>query len=137
MILSAGVVIVRIEAQEWKYLVLRAYRYWDFPKGELEPGEDPLQAAKREVLEETGISDLGFSWGDGYKETEPYLSGKKVARYYLAETRQSQVTFSINPELGQPEHHEHRWLTYADIKKLAIERLQPIIEWAQSLLEKT
>lgn len=137
MVISAGVVVVRKEAAEWRFLLLRAYRNWDFPKGELEPGEDPLQAAKREVLEETGISDLRFNWGEVFKETEPYLSGKKIARYYLAETRQARVTFSINPELGQPEHHEYRWLTYAEVKKLASERLQPVIEWARSLLEKT
>jgi len=137
MVLSAGVVVVLKESGEWKFLFLRAYRNWDFPKGELEPGEDALQAAKREVLEETGISDLIFNWGVEYKETEPYLSGKKIARYYLAETRQSRVTFSINPELGQPEHHEYRWLNYAEIKKLAGDRLQPVLDWARPLLYKT
>jgi len=137
MIISAGVVVVRRESGEWKFLFLRAYRNWDFPKGELEPREDALQAAKREVQEETGISDLRFNWGVEYKGTEPYLSGKKVARYYLAETRQSQVTFSINPELGQPEHHEFRWLSFAEIKELAPERLKPVIDWARSSLEKT
>jgi predicted NUDIX family NTP pyrophosphohydrolase len=28
---------------------------WTIPKGEIEPGEDPLAAAKRELLEETGF----------------------------------------------------------------------------------
>jgi len=136
MTVSTGVVVVRKESRGWKFLLLRAFRNWDFPKGELEPGEDALQAAKREVLEETGISDLKFNWGTAYKETEPYLSGKKVARYYLAETRQSRVTFSINPKLGQPEHHEFRWLSYAEIKSLASERLHPVIDWARRRLGK-
>jgi len=29
---------------------------WSIPKGEVEPGEDPLAAAKREVQEETGLA---------------------------------------------------------------------------------
>ena len=65
--------------------MLRAYRNWDFPKGLVENGEDPLAAARREVTEETLISDLQFAWGDVYFETAPY-SRNKVARYYVAQT---------------------------------------------------
>jgi 8-oxo-dGTP pyrophosphatase MutT (NUDIX family) len=135
MILSAGVVVVRKETATWKYLFLRAYRNWDFPKGIVEAGEDPLEAAKREAEEETGISVLNFRWGDVYKETAPYYSeGKKVARYYIAETPESHVSFSINPELGRPEHHEYLWLPYDEIKKRSPKRLVSIIEWAHELL---
>ncbi|MBS3819260.1 NUDIX domain-containing protein, partial [bacterium] len=119
----------------WKYLFLRAYRNWDFPKGEGKLQEDPLKTAQREVKEETGISDLKFNWGKIYKETEPYRKGKKIARYYIAETSHSKVTFSINPEIGRPEHHEYRWLSYEQLNKLAPSRLKPIIEWAHDVVE--
>lgn len=136
MVLSAGIAIVRNEDKTWKYLFLRAYKNWDFPKGEVEPGEDALQTAVREAKEETGITDLKFNWGTVYKETAPYLNGRKIARYYVAETTQSQVKFSINPEIGMPEHHEYRWLSYEEIKHLAPERLSPIIEWANGVIER-
>lgn len=32
---------------------------WSIPKGEIEPGEDPLAAARRELAEETGFSAAG------------------------------------------------------------------------------
>lgn len=32
---------------------------WSIPKGEFEPGEDPLAAAKREFTEETGFTATG------------------------------------------------------------------------------
>ena len=32
---------------------------WSIPKGEYEEGEDPLEAAKREFEEETGIKPAG------------------------------------------------------------------------------
>ena len=30
--------------------------HWDVPKGRLDPGEEPLEGAKRELTEETGLS---------------------------------------------------------------------------------
>jgi len=137
MILSAGIVVVRKEQNNWKYLFLRAYKNWDFPKGIVESSENPLEAAKREVKEEVGITELNFRWGDLFKETLPYYSeGEKIARYYIAETLESKVTFSINPELGTPEHHEYRWLSYDEIKKLSPKRLFMIIEWANSIINQ-
>ena len=136
-ILSTGVIVARHEGDSWRYLLLRVYSYWDFPKGIVEPSEDPLETAKREVREETGITDLNFPWGEPFKETSPYYSGgKKIARYYIAETPESAVTFSVNPELGKPEHHEYRWLSCDEIRRLAPKRLLAIIEWAESVVSK-
>jgi 8-oxo-dGTP pyrophosphatase MutT (NUDIX family) len=134
MILSAGVVVIRKEDGQWKYLFLRAYRNWDFPKGIVETGEDPRETAVREVREETGITALTFRWGPVFKETEPYIRGTKIVRYYLAETAQSDVSFSINPQIGKPEHHEYRWLTYDQAIKLCPDRLLPIIKWAHRII---
>jgi 8-oxo-dGTP pyrophosphatase MutT (NUDIX family) len=136
IVLSAGVVPVRREGSEWRILLLRAYKNWDFPKGLVEPGEDPLEAALREAQEEAGLSDLQFIWGKEFKETEPYNQGRKTARYYLAETSEIKVTFSINPELGAPEHHEYRWLTFEEAAGLLPERLRPVLEWAGALIRK-
>lgn len=108
--------------------MLRAYRNWDFPKGMVEPGEAPLEAARREVAEETGIEDLRFSWGESYLETAPYAGGK-IARYYLAETLTDRVTLPVQADLGRPEHHEWRWLTFDEALARAPPRLQPILEW--------
>jgi len=134
--LSAGVVIVRPAPQEVRYLLLRAYSYWDFPKGLVEAGERPLGAAIREVEEETGLVNLEFHWGEPYRETEPYGRGK-VARYYLAESANGQVSLPVNPELGHPEHHEFRWLDYDEARALLSPRLRPILDWARDLVTQT
>ena len=78
--LSCGVVLARKTEQGWYTLLLRAFHHWDFPKGIREQGEEPIQAALREVREETGVDDVRFDWGDRYFETGPY-SRWKVARY--------------------------------------------------------
>jgi 8-oxo-dGTP pyrophosphatase MutT (NUDIX family) len=127
--LSAGVVVVRAGPTGWLFLLLRAYSNWDFPKGVVEPGEEPLAAARREVREETLIEDLRFAWGDEYCETAPY-SNNKVARYYLAETLTEGVTLPVSPELGRPEHNEARWVDLAGALALSSPRVAPVVQWA-------
>ena len=131
--LSAGSVIVRHVDDEWRYLLLRCYRSWDFPKGTVEFGESPFQAALREVKEETTLTDLAFKWGEVFCETQPY-GQNKVARYYLAISQTSLVSLPVNPELGRPEHHEFRWVNYQQALSLLPPRLIPIMEWAHHLV---
>ncbi|MEJ2343957.1 MAG: bis(5'-nucleosyl)-tetraphosphatase [Gammaproteobacteria bacterium] len=130
---SAGVVITRPRDGEPEFLLLRAYRNWDFPKGEVEAGEEPLAAARREVAEETGLSDLAFIWGTMFCETPPYGRGK-VARYYVAQSLGARVHLPVNPALGRPEHHEFRWLTYPEARPLLVARLQVVLDWARDTI---
>ncbi len=109
--------------------MLRAYRNWDFPKGVVESGEDPLAAARREVREEASIEELEFKWGEVYRETAPY-GNHKVARYYLAATPVEKITLPVSPELGRPEHDEWRWVDRDAALALAPARLRPILQWA-------
>jgi len=127
--LSAGVVVVRETADGARFLLLRAYRNWDCPKGVVEPGEEPLDAAIRETAEETGIDDLEFPWGRDYYETPPY-SGNKVARYYVARTRRERLELPVNPDLGRPEHHEYRWVDLGEALRLTVPRIQSVVTWA-------
>lgn len=128
--LSAGVVIRRHFDEGPRYLLLRCYAYWDFPKGEVEAGEVPLDTARREVIEETGLRDLRFDWGDGYIETPPYGRGK-VARYYLATSLFGEPYLPVNPALGFAEHQEFRWVTYEEALGLVNPRLRVVLDWAE------
>lgn len=125
--------VVRREGGEPRYLLLRVYTYWDFPKGEIGAGEEPLAAAVREVEEETTLGDLRFPWGEVYRETPPY-SGGKVARYYLAESPAGEVRLPVSPELGRAEHHEFRWCSYAEARQRLGERVQAILDWADAVV---
>jgi 8-oxo-dGTP pyrophosphatase MutT (NUDIX family) len=130
---SAGIVIVRRDAGAWLSLLLRVYRDWDFPKGGIDPGETPLEAAIREAAEEASQAGLMFDWGHVYRDTAPY-SGGKVARYFIARTESESVKLGINPSLGRAEHHEFRWMTLAAAREVARPRLHPIIDWAEAVI---
>ncbi len=126
---AAGIVPVRWIDGAPRLLVLRAYRLWDFPKGEVEGDEVPLETALRELREESGLEGADFVWGREGCETAPYSQGK-VARYYLAHCAEGEVSLPVSPELGRPEHHEFRWATPEEAASLLPARLQPILAWA-------
>jgi len=107
--ISAGMILFR-RAPEPSYLLLHYESgHWDFPKGHIESGEDPEETAKRELQEETGISEIHLL--DGYKQALRYFFRQKgigifkVVIFFLAETTQSEVTLSA-------EHVGFDWLPY-------------------------
>ncbi len=57
--ISAGGIIVRKHGSSWQILVVRDMNdALTFPKGKLEKGEKPIDAAKREIREEVGITKI-------------------------------------------------------------------------------
>ncbi len=131
--LSAGVAVVRATSEGWRFLLLRAFNHWDFPKGMVEEGEEPLAAAVREVREESCIADLEFEWGEQWTETGPYSHGK-VARYFIARTSTEAVELAVNPEIGRPEHSEFRWVSFGEASDLVSPRVKPVLRWAAKVL---
>lgn len=133
--LSAGAVPVRFKNNKWEFLILRAFKYWDFPKGMVEENEDPWKAALREVEEETGLTKVSTPWGENFFETQPYGKGK-VARYYLVKVEEDKdVMIIANPVTGIIEHHEFRWSPYEEARELLVPRVQQVLDWANSFMD--
>lgn len=103
----------------------------------VEANESPLQAAIREVEEETSLTGLRFRWGEQYRETQPYNQGRKVARYYVAETTSTAVWLPPNPELGRPEHSEFRWVNRHEAWSMLTPRVRAILEWSDQSWVRT
>ncbi|HUP88958.1 MAG TPA: NUDIX hydrolase [Longimicrobiales bacterium] len=56
---SSGGVVFRVHEGVRQFLLIKdPYDNWGLPKGHVEGGETPLQAAIREVTEETGLCEL-------------------------------------------------------------------------------
>ncbi|RQQ45256.1 NUDIX hydrolase [Burkholderia stagnalis] len=100
--------------------------HWDIPKGQGEPGESPLQAALRELLEETGIAfapgrlvDLGrFVYRH---DKDLHLFAVRVADDEVDPTRC--VCTSLFPSRRDgtmiPEMDAYRWTEPGDIDTFA------------------
>lgn len=134
IIISAGAIIVRWDRTRFLYLLLRAHNFWDFPKGQTEENETPFEACNREVEEESTITMLDYKWGHDFYETAPYFRAKKIARYYLAETKMRKISLPINPELGFPEHNAWRWVIRKQALKMVTPRVQAAILWSDNYL---
>jgi 8-oxo-dGTP pyrophosphatase MutT (NUDIX family) len=123
--ISAGMILFR-RTPEPHYLLLHYESgHWDFPKGHIESGEDPEETAKRELQEETGISEMRLV--DGYKQTLRYFFRQKgigifkVVIFFLGETTQSEVTLSA-------EHVGFDWLPYdAALARLTFKNSRDIL----------
>ncbi|HET7148318.1 MAG TPA: NUDIX domain-containing protein [Candidatus Nitrosopolaris sp.] len=93
-----------------EYLLLHhASGHWDFPKGNIELGEDGFQTARREIYEETGINDIEFVKGfvsnvEYYYKRTDKLVHKRVI-FYIAKTNTRKVILSS-------EHDGYAWMEY-------------------------
>jgi bis(5'-nucleosidyl)-tetraphosphatase len=135
LIVSAGIVPVRFANDEPLFLLLRAFgSFYDFPKGRVEEGEESLDTAIRETLEEASIAkdELDFRWGTDSYTTKPFngYQGKKVGQYFVAETTRKDIILPVNPELGKPEHDGFQWVTYKEGQQLTNYRIGGVLRWA-------
>ena len=110
---SCGVVLVNLGS-----ILLLQYPqgHWDLPKGHVEKDDhNNYQTAKRELKEETGISELSFIENFEYRTEYQFKhKGKRKSKqvyWYIATTEEISINLS-------KEHHNYVWLDW----ELAIEQ---------------
>jgi len=99
------------------FLLIRdSYRNWGFPKGHLETGERPEDAALREVAEETGLGDLAVRGSIDTIDWFFRFRGQlihKVCHFYLMYSERATTS---------PQHSEGitacRWESYEEAAQL-------------------
>lgn len=113
---SAGGVVLNNKQEV--ALVLNGPGYWGLPKGHIDPGESPLQAAIREIAEETGLVDLelkgelpSYERFRGFPDGSDDMRELKTIYMFLFFTRQQELRplDDSNPEA--------RWFSIKDIAR--------------------
>jgi 8-oxo-dGTP pyrophosphatase MutT (NUDIX family) len=106
---SFGVIPLKKEGESWRVFLIRHRkgRYWGFPKGHAEQGESPLQAASRELREETALEISHLLQQMPFVEAYQFhIEGKKVRKrvsYFVAEV-------SGEIKLQQKEIGDGKWM---------------------------
>jgi bis(5'-nucleosidyl)-tetraphosphatase len=134
---SAGAVLFYhdVELAEPEFLLLNyTAGHWDFPKGNIERGENEMQAASREIREETGISDVEFI--DGFRMKIDYRyrhSGRVVHKevvLFLARAKTKNVVLSH-------EHIGFAWRTFDEaMRRLTYGNAKKLLLSARELMQK-
>ena len=118
--------------------------HWEFAKGHIEKGESEEQTVRREIQEETGITDITII--PGFKEYIKYFFRNnyalkkedknkapwifKLVVFYLVETRAQEVKIS-------DEHIGYAWLTYEDaLKKLTFKNAKNLLKKANDIVSR-
>jgi len=132
---SCGAVVYKKNTQAKYLLLYYGGGHWDFVKGEVEEGESEEDTARRELEEETGITNARFI--DDFREEISYFftsAGQTIYKqvvYFLVQVTSSTVKLSY-------EHAEYTWLDYDEaLEKLTFKNARDVLRKAQEFLQKT
>ncbi|HZO83148.1 MAG TPA: NUDIX hydrolase [Candidatus Binataceae bacterium] len=135
---AGGVIWRRNSAGSYQVALVRpaGRRTWVLPKGHLEPGESPLDAARREVREETGLTvgavqplgDISYVFS-AHARGEPLTRIFKRVHFFLMEC------VGGDPSAHDAEIDEVVWLSFDDALRRATHASeQALIAKARQLL---
>ena len=113
-----GAAVVAVDSER-RVCLLRQYRYvadgwiWELPAGKLEPNEPPLETARRELIEEAGVS--ASHWESlGTTLSSPGVFSEVLHLFYAT---------GIEPSTAAHEHAEVievHWIAFAEAYEWAM-----------------
>jgi ADP-ribose pyrophosphatase len=116
---AGSAVMMAIDSKK-RILLVRQYRLpaekhlWELPAGRLDPGEKPLEAAKRELAEETGYKARKWKKLVTFFASPGYVQ-ERMTIFRATDLIEGEATPM------EDERIETRWFTPAEVKKMIAE----------------
>lgn len=148
MKVSGGIVLCRRQNSGWQILLLHpggpfyAHRddgAWTIPKGEVEPGEEPLAAAWREFTEETGFPPPASAVP---VPLPPFrVTASKILHAWFVEgdadpAQLRSATFTARGRL-YPEADRAAWFSLEHSRSKLFSGQLPLLDYLQQVLTST
>lgn len=101
---SCGVIPIRVTESGREFLLVRHHAgHWAFPKGHPEGDETPMETARRELLEETGLASVELLEAPAFEEAYSFTkkSGtvvEKMVTYYLGRLSDPAAEVTVQAE---------------------------------------
>ncbi len=133
---AGGVVFRRFDDGPRFLLIFDRHRNWGFPKGHLKRKETPLEAARREILEETGLSNLTLH---GLLSQLTYTFAKRETQ---VEKRCDYFLFESEDGSPRPQLDEGitlcGWYAVGDaVDTLTFDTVKPLLEEAVRTVDRS
>lgn len=117
---SFGVIPIYQKGDQTYFLLIQHNGgHWAFPKGRPERGESEMETARRELHEETGVSDVTLRTDHVFEERytktrwgDPRRLVTKTVRYFLGMVADPRV------RLQAAEVQDYKWATYEEARDI-------------------
>jgi bis(5'-nucleosidyl)-tetraphosphatase len=128
---SAGVIPILHRKKEVLYLLVQHRGgHWSFPKGRAEEGETEIETARRELKEETGITEVELSsepvFVDTYECKKDGVLVAKTVNYYLGKVASDSAI-----KIQEEEIKDFAWLSFEKtLDRITFKSTKQILEQA-------
>ncbi|MBI5530364.1 MAG: WecB/TagA/CpsF family glycosyltransferase [Candidatus Doudnabacteria bacterium] len=120
--------------------------YWQFPQGGIDRNEDIVQAAARELMEETNITQVKHLYTSARKNIYYWSNAGRhlwINRNFLFKGQEQSIVYfrfiGKDEEIKFPEDDElmeHRWVEASDLDKVAAKERFNLVRLAQEDLKE-
>jgi 8-oxo-dGTP pyrophosphatase MutT (NUDIX family) len=128
---ACGVLVVRGNPVD-SFLLMKHNDRWDLPKGHLDEGETEEECARRELLEETGITAVDIELSPGFRWVTEY---DLYSKRYGEKCHKTLVIFlgrlRRDVKIVPTEHLDFRWFPWQPPHRIQTQTIDAVLAEAE------